>query len=745
MSKVTETAKKIKKAALSRASRWLLLELAAVLLVLTVAMNYVINYVGDAVNASVGFSSWSYVYSDKADAPDNSSATEWSTANVSTPMSHEKTGKYLHMRAHIAPSERERTLQIMTDYAPVRVFIGGEAVYDNHFGEYEMVGNRYNAVVIPSSDADVTVDVSVRLPFSAEVETRLVSGADSPAFAINGGLIFGAVLIVLGIAGAIAAAIIAKLKTKRAYALGAALLAVLYGAAVALGAVSGATYFVNFPQFCAVAFAGEVLLAVVLLLSVKACMRLRSRSLTVLLVLNAVAAIVPTAIINPDRLRWIMSGVLVLTGVTAALTAVKLGHMLSRRIQYANGFYTVAVFFAALNAVSAFMRLSLRHRVDFAGGLLVGEFVLFFIVAFVCCAKAFSGSSARAVELKAITYDHCVKIISDGMRRVLSGADEKEVCRNAADAVLQALHEIFGESDSDNLAFSVLVREDGIYRPLYDRRLDGKVNCRVIESRCIDDGKPRLFDETYFDFVFFKGDDFHIIFHFEGIKNGLSSFFTGVMSVLYGCIEIALDRFSPDIDLEQKKIEVFSRIAGETEIARGNNHDHLECVAYYTALMLRELGYSEHTCELVSLASMLHDIGKAAIPSEITDKSGQLTENERVVIKHHTEYGRQLLSVFDGEFMDCAAVIAGEHHERFDGRGYNRISGENISEFARVVTVADTLDALTTKRVYKDAWPFDSAVSYIDSNSSTMYDPKVVAAMHACIDEIKRKVTEKNK
>ena len=349
MSKVTETAKKIKKAALSRASRWLLLELAAVLLVLTVAMNYVINYVGDAVNASVGFSSWSYVYSDAADAPDNGSATEWSTANVSTPMSHDKTGKYLHMRAHIAPSERERTLQIMTDYAPVRVFIGGKAVYDNHFGEYEIVGNRYNAVVIPSSDADVMVDVSVRLPFSAEVETRLVSGADSPAFAINGGLIFGAVLIVLGIAGAIAAAIIAKLKTKRAYALGAALLAVLYGAAVALGAVSGATYFVNFPQFCAVAFAGEVLLAVVLLLSVKACMRLRSRSLTVLLVLNAVAAIVPTAIINPDRLRWIMSGVLVLTGVTAALTAVKLGHMLSRRIQYANGFYTVAVFFAALN------------------------------------------------------------------------------------------------------------------------------------------------------------------------------------------------------------------------------------------------------------------------------------------------------------------------------------------------------------------------------------------------------------
>ena len=157
------------------------------------------------------------------------------------------------------------------------------------------------------------------------------------------------------------------------------------------------------------------------------------------------------------------------------------------------------------------------------------------------------------------------------------------------------------------------------------------------------------------------------------------------------------------------------------------------------------MGYPQKICSTVAAAAMLHDIGKTAIPTEITNKTGLLSESERETIKEHTEYGRRLLSVFDGEFMRCAAEIAAEHHERWDGKGYNGIAGENINEYARIVTVADTIDALTTKRSYKDAWQVDNVVDYIDSNSGTMYDPAVVEAMHGCIDEIKAKVAEKNK
>lgn len=76
------------------------------------------------------------------------------------------------------------------------------------------------------------------------------------------------------------------------------------------------------------------------------------------------------------------------------------------------------------------------------------------------------------------------------------------------------------------------------------------------------------------------------------------------------------------------------------------------------------MGYPQKICNTVAAAAMLHDIGKTAIPTEITNKTGLLSESERETIKEHTEYGRRLLSVFDGEFMRCAAEIAAEHHER---------------------------------------------------------------------------------
>lgn len=95
--------------------------------------------------------------------------------------------------------------------------------------------------------------------------------------------------------------------------------------------------------------------------------------------------------------------------------------------------------------------------------------------------------------------------------------------------------------------------------------------------------------------------------------------------------------------------------------------------------------------------------------------------------------------------MRCAAVIAAQHHERYDGKGYIGLAGDQIDEYARVVTVADAIDALTTKRSYKEAWPLDTVVAYIDSHAGTMYDPAVVAAMHGCIDAINARITEKSR
>ena len=106
-------------------------------------------------------------------------------------------------------------------------------------------------------------------------------------------------------------------------------------------------------------------------------------------------------------------------------------------------------------------------------------------------------------------------------------------------------------------------------------------------------------------------------------------------------------------------------------------------------------------------------------------------------------YGYDILSVFSGEFLGIASIIAKEHHEEYDGSGYRGIAGEQINEYARVVSVADVLDALTSRRSYKEPWSFEAAVDYINEESGKMFDPKVVSALHECLDKIRSRVTEK--
>lgn len=110
-------------------------------------------------------------------------------------------------------------------------------------------------------------------------------------------------------------------------------------------------------------------------------------------------------------------------------------------------------------------------------------------------------------------------------------------------------------------------------------------------------------------------------------------------------------------------------------------------------MLCEELGIEEKEREIISIASMMHDIGKLAIPEAIIDKEGKLTEEEFEQIKKHIYYGYNILSKSSGEFMEAAAIIAKEHHERFDGTGYMGIKGKNIHLYARIVMVADVFDA----------------------------------------------------
>lgn len=144
-----------------------------------------------------------------------------------------------------------------------------------------------------------------------------------------------------------------------------------------------------------------------------------------------------------------------------------------------------------------------------------------------------------------------------------------------------------------------------------------------------------------------------------------------------------------------------------------------------------EYNLTDKDIELVTKASVLHDIGKVAIPDSILLKPGRLTSEEFEIIKSHTVIGCDILkdihTASDTEFFRCSYDICRHHHEKWDGSGYpDRLSGDDIPISAQAVSIADVYDALTHKRVYKDAFSHDTAVDMIIRGECGAFSPKLL-------------------
>ena len=162
---------------------------------------------------------------------------------------------------------------------------------------------------------------------------------------------------------------------------------------------------------------------------------------------------------------------------------------------------------------------------------------------------------------------------------------------------------------------------------------------------------------------------------------------------------------------------------------------HLQRVGYYCAVLARKFGLH---AESVELASVLHDVGKIAIPDSILLKAGPLTAQERLAVEVHAAGGGELLRGSCSELLDMAAVIAGSHHEKFDGTGYpSGLSGTDIPLEGRIAAVADVFDALTSDRVYRPAWSVDTTVAWMTCERGKHFDPEVLDAFLDSKDEIR--------
>jgi Response regulator containing a CheY-like receiver domain and an HD-GYP domain len=164
---------------------------------------------------------------------------------------------------------------------------------------------------------------------------------------------------------------------------------------------------------------------------------------------------------------------------------------------------------------------------------------------------------------------------------------------------------------------------------------------------------------------------------------------------------------------------------------------HIKRVALISELLALKYGLSEEYAAMIKVASPLHDIGKIAIPDDILHKPGKLSETEYKVMQRHADLGYQLLNKLDKPLIKMAATIAHEHHEFYNGQGYPAgLTGEHIAIEARIVSLVDVFDALSTRRIYKEPWTDEEVIEYLKSNKGVQFDPELVDLFMDNLDEI---------
>ncbi|MDX1809573.1 MAG: HD domain-containing protein [Sulfurospirillaceae bacterium] len=187
------------------------------------------------------------------------------------------------------------------------------------------------------------------------------------------------------------------------------------------------------------------------------------------------------------------------------------------------------------------------------------------------------------------------------------------------------------------------------------------------------------------------------------------------------------------IETQQEVIFTMGTIGEQRSKETGN---HVKRVAEYSKLFAKLYGLSEVETEMIKQVSPMHDIGKVAIPDSVLNKPGKFTAEERAIMDTHANLGYDMLKGSNKTLLKMAAIVAKEHHEKWDGTGYpDKKRGKDIHIFGRITAIADVFDALGSDRVYKKAWADDAIFELFKQERGKHFDPKLVDIFFEHLDE----------
>ena len=713
------------------------LGVAAAIFVVTIAFYFLFDRLAKDAVPRTAVTGWEYTYSDTPEVVyNNDSMRIYNSQNpiITGELRHD----YIYFVRTFEGSETDRTLTILTDHSPIRIFVAGYEVYNNHFsgdGSEQYVGNCYNSIVLEGNERDQQVEIFMRLPFAERFEVTQTDGSQSRPFILSGTLIFCGVLFAACVLGMFISLIIcAKRKNKSRLPGGFALLA-FAAAADALYNAPDCTYLLNDPiwvNICAAAMF-SVFFVCILILSGESEKKAKLRIATVIAWAISAAALIFFREPNTILLASLLSALL--AAPPAAALAWLNYHAVVSRTQYATGLFVTSVYYA-LSILFAGGCMYFRATGAFRFTLVLSTGFAAVMAIVVDSASLRFHEEKKALEETSRRHGECVDKLAAFIRNVLSHRSLDELLRFAPGEVADLVRAYYG--NEVEVYYSAAIRDGENYTELLSEGIED-CNYHIIEGNCRRELRDVLFFGSYFDYSFTENGK-RIIFHFEGFDCVSDPFFTDMLESAYSGLETAIEHIE-NADAEGGAL-ILLKLAQKAEADDGYTPRHLENVGAMAKLLAISLGLGDERAETIADASRFHDIGKMAIPRSITMKEGRLSPEEREIVNEHTEYGYKILSAFsDDDRLALAAEIARYHHERYDGGGRYNLAGEDIPIEGRIVMLCDIFDALTTPRRYKRQWSLKEAMNYVRDGAKKQFDPEIAKAFEALapqIEEIKK-------
>lgn len=709
--------------------------LAIAMILLSFAVKYTANYVAVSQNDTKSVQSWEYCYLKNADAKPNTD--ELSQSSYVLPISTKGNTGYYYLRHTFEKVSDDTYLTVKTDRSPLKILVNGEEVYNNHYGTDSYTGNSYNCVKLTKTALSQTVEVYMAVPYSMCFEVSTSTKAPS-TFPVNQGMVFAIIMLAVGVI-ILLISLAFSIKNKHfSPILFIAFYNILSGVSVGLWEFLQSSYTLNAPIYAnisqALSLAG-IVIAEIMAFNAFGSLKKSAKFTTALSFVAALCSLIPNVSIVTRIVPLACSALLL---VSLGLSQSAFLQAMGRR---AKGSFSVwfAINFVVLSSVI----LSLQMFFGNVKYFILFNFMTDAVFTVVMTAVGFDKSSLK-YKKKQEEYEKFIKDTSwvDALNKIVDEivgiSDDSEKIVVAAKELKDLLNSQLPEDGQLTVGVCIGNSEAGGFNQIYSDNIDEECNYDLINYRYANYSELNnvFWGDTYFDIVLKKFDAIHSIIHFEGSKEMLDDKISNVIEVLCAQLTLLINVTGDEQKDEDFQVDFLSKLAEVVETKSGSGKNHLTNVSAISLCICSELGFGEDDIRRIGFASALHDIGKIIIPESILENQGALSDDEKNIIKTHAEFGGKLLSGVPGEFVSVATQIAHYHHERIDGNGYYGLKGEEIPLAARITTVADVFDALTSVRSYKNAWTDERAISYLKEYSGTIFDPKVVDAFIKSYDLI---------